>query len=64
MPIAKQRYTKDKKNRISFGLIYVMCPLDHCEANLLVHHALALHHAFPEGADEATHNLLDSIELC
>jgi hypothetical protein len=36
--------------------------LDRYEANPLIRHVLALHHAFLEGADEAIHSLLDSIE--
>jgi hypothetical protein len=68
MPIAKQCYTNIKK--IEILLIYsiflqeqhVLYLLDHYEANLLIRHVLVSHHAFLEGADEAIHSLLDSIE--
>ena len=36
--------------------------LDRYEANLLILHVLALHHAFLVNANEVIHNLLDSIE--
>ena len=35
--------------------------LDHYEANLLILHVMALHHAFLVNANEVIHNLLDSI---
>ncbi|MGN6614637.1 MAG: hypothetical protein ACTHKC_06315 [Candidatus Nitrosocosmicus sp.] len=47
-----------------FYPIYVKYLLGRYEANLLVRHVLAWHHAFLEGADEAIHNLPDSIEPC
>ena len=68
MPIAKQCYTKDKKNRNIVNMFYFFAEqhalylLDHYEANLLIRHVLVLHHAFLEDVDEAIHSLLDSIE--
>ena len=47
---------KDKKNPGCSMPWLALYLLVRCEANPLIHHVLALHHAFLEGASEAAHS--------